>query len=661
MGSDRRAGVEELKAGDPGSLGPYRMIGRLGAGGLSVVFLAEDVQGLRYAIKVLRPHLADEQRFRNRLAREAERIMSVAGRHTARVHDIVNEGPYVYLVMDFVEGETLEKLVSNGRRIQGPLLWFMASGLVESVREIHAAGIVHRDLKPSNILIGPDGIVVTDFGFGGILDEGGFARTGTLMGSVAWMSPEQITGGVVDARTDVFNLGLALAYIALGHHPYASEMSGPDSNSLGSGRPEAMMYRISHSTPNITEISSPLREMIARCLAADPLERPSLPELGAFFGSGGTEPITQPSPRIVQASAPPVPRFDVRDRDLTLPSMERPAPQPLEGNRVEQVLVEQESMGRNDIGIPATETFSVPNDFAAPYHGSRVGDGDDDDDLNDDRYRRTVRRRRGAIIAGAVAGLGLIAALVVVDATNVVDIGVIGAVEMATTTSTTTSTTTTVPPTTTTLPPPPVYRLYQTEGNSYRWNPCQNPIKILLNPQDKLTPAQLTALETFLTSQAAELSRLTEMTIEYAGLTEEKSGRGYAFGEEILIHFDAPGADGLLQDDKPFEGTISSDRIKDGFREIDAVIFQYNADALQYLFTDDVLHTYGRWLVMLMLGNAMGLDPLAESDMTAAGSNVEENWEKEIMFFGGRRTVTPEWGPGDIQGLTEVGKTAGCF
>ncbi len=657
--------MDELKPGDPESLGPYRTLGRLGAGGLSVVFLAQDAQGLRYAVKVLRPQLADEQRFRNRLAREADRIVSVAGRHTARVHEIVNEGPYVYLVMDYVEGETLEKLVSNGRRIQGPLLWFMSSGLVDSIREIHAAGIVHRDLKPSNILIGPDGIVVTDFGFGGILDEGGFARTGTLLGSVAWMSPEQITGGVVDERTDIFNLGLTLAYIALGHHPYATSVGGENavdqdsSGPLGGGRPEAMMYRISHSSPNIEAIPSPLRDMIARCLAADPADRPTLSELGAFFGSGGSDPVTQPIPRIVQPPAVDLPRPPLRDltnleSDDTPPAIHRPQQPPVDAIRIQPA-------NDDDIVVQRVE-YDVSGQNGSGYDDSGYDNSEYNGYSGQDGRGIARRRRRMVIGVGALAVGALVAGAGIIDATNVVDIGLIGAVATTTTTtSTTTTTTTTVPPTTTLPPPPPVYRLYQVDGNSYRWNPCQNPIRILLNPADKLTAGQQAGLVDFLTAQAAELSRLTGMEIEYGGTTAEESASGYAFGEEILIHIEVPGEDGLLKDDKPFEGTISGDRIKDGFREIDAVIFQYNANALQYLFTDDQLHTYGQWLVMLMLGNAMGLNSLAASDMTAAGSNVEEAWEREIMFFGGKRSDTPVWGPGDIQGLAEVGAAAGCF
>lgn len=638
--------MEELKAGDPTTLGSYRMLGRLGSGGLSVVFLAESTAGgdagsSRFAVKVLRPHLADEQRFRNRLAREAARIMSVAGRHTARVHEIANEGPFVYIVMDYVEGETLERLVSNGRRIQGPLLWFMAAGLVDAVREIHAAGIVHRDVKPSNVLIGPDGIVVTDFGFGGILDEGGFARTGTLMGSVAWLSPEQITGTAVDARTDIFNLGLVLAFIALGRHPYSTATGEADSQApLGSGRPEAMMYRISHSQPNIDGVPSPMREMVARCLAVDPAQRPSLGELTSFFASGGSTASTQPIPRIEPATAAAV--GSAHEGSISADDTP-PTPPP-----VEAIRVRREDTGASMISDPMRE---YPDDFTP-------------EELSYGQDQLVRRRRRTAILVSVAAVLGLVAVAGVVDATNVVDIGLIGTAEPAvttTTSTTTTSTTTTTVVPTTTVPPPPVYKLYEVAGNKYRWNPCQNPIKILLNPTGKLTPGQQASLEAFLTQQATELSQLTGMTIVYDGLTEEISGRGYAYGEEVLIHIDVPGGDGLLQDDKPFEGSISGDRIKNGFREIDAVNFHYNANALQYLFLGDELHPYGQWLVMLMLGNSLGLNPLSDADMTAGGSNDPEGWEKEIMYFGGKHQETPVWGPGDIKGLAEVGASAGCF
>lgn len=624
--------MDELKAGDPEQLGSYRILGRLGAGGLSVVFLAEDDRGDRFAIKVLRPHLADEQRFRNRLAREAGRIMSVAGVHTARVFEVVNEGAFVHLVMEYVEGETLEKLVANGRRIQGPLLWFMAAGLVDAVREIHAAGITHRDLKPSNILIGPDGVKVTDFGFGGILDEGGFARTGTLMGSVAWLSPEQITGEPVDQRTDIFNLGLALAYIALGRHPYAAASVGAAAEEpLGSGRPEAMMYRISHASPNIEEIPAPLRDVIAQCLSVEPADRPTLDALATFFSSGGsTGDATRPIPRV----------DELRPRDVT--PVDAAMTQPIRA----ETYFERPTVGTTTGEIPIVDPFAQP----IP-----------DEDL----HRIGARRRRLTVIAGVGAAIAvLVGAAAVVDVTNVVDLGVIGEAESAatTTTSTTTSTTstsTTVVPTTT-LPPPPVYKLYEVDGNKYRWNPCQNPITIVLNPMDKLTEAQVTALEAFITQQAAELATMTGMTVEYAGRTEEKSGTGYTYGEEILLHIDVPGA-GVLQDDKPFEGSISGDRIRDGFREIDAVQYQYNANALEYLFTGDELRPYGQWLVMLILGNSFGLSLLGDADMTAAGSTDPKSWEKEIMYFGGEHRETPTWGPGDMQGLAEVGASVGCF
>lgn len=593
--------MDVLRQGDPSVLGSYRVLGRLGEGGLGVVYLAQDSSGDRFAIKVLRPQLADDPRFRNRLAREAARIMSVAGRRTARVHEVVNEGPFVYVVMDYVEGESLDAMSVSGRRIQGPLFWFTAMGLVEALEEIHGAGLVHRDLKPSNVIIGPDGVTVTDFGFGGILDEGGLARTGPLMGSIAWLSPEQITGAAVDARSDVFNLGLVLGTMALGRHPY------------GQGRPEAVMYRISHESADLGDIAPAMRSVIERCLSRDPAARPDVAELRRLVASAGSGLVDDVTPPSGVALVNPV-----------------SVPEP--GNV---------SLGSSTLRMDAIEP-------ALDWEDSRQ------------------RQRRGWLLAIPVAALVLVAAGGVLDATNIVDLGLIGSADVATTTTTTTSTTTTttVAPTTTappvTVPPPPVHQISIVEGSKVRWNPCQNPIRILLNPAGALSATQQSNLEAFLTDQASVLSQLTGMTIEYGGLSDKVPAAGYTYGETILIHIGAPGT-GILQDDKVFEGAISTDRIKGEFREIDAVQLQYNANSLDFLFTDDELRPYGQWLVMHMLGNALGLDPLSKDDMIAAGSTVSDGWPKEIMFWGGAHTEPPVWGPGDTAGLQEVGKDAGCF
>ena len=629
--------LDEVRTGDPKTLGSYRVVGRLGESAVSVVYLVEDAKSGRFAVKVLKPPFSRDERVSRRLSAESNRIMSVTGQNTAHVLEVARGEQTVYLVTEYVEGDSLDRLMASGRRIQGPLLWFIASGLAQGVREIHAAGLVHGDLKPSNVLVGPSGVKITDFGLSDIIDGVQLAQGGKSPVSGAWPCPEQISGGAVDGRADIFNLGATLAFVALGRHPFDS---GPDS-----GGRAPLSERILGSSPDIEAIAPALRGVLARCLSIDPADRPGIRELEAFFASAGADPITQPIPIV-----PPMPDPHPIVRSARTPEDETP-PSGAPAKR----------MRWSDLPVLTGDT--VEGEYLGRESRGEVSMVDHlPDPVLDSAYPRRSRGRTAAAVASILA-VAVVAAAAVVDVTNVVDLGLIGSAAVTTTTSTTTTTTTVVPTTTvppTTVPPPPVYRLYEVDGNRYRWNPCQNPISIILNPMDKLTPAQLAAFEGLLTAQAAELSTLTGMTIEYSGLSQEKSGRGYTYGEEILIHIDVPGQ-GILEDDRPFVGTISGDRIKDGFREIDAVQFQYNANAIDLLFTGDELRTYGQWLVMLMLGNALGLNALGDADMTAAGSSDPAGWEKEIMYYGGSHLDTPVWGPGDTQGFAAVGASLGCF
>jgi serine/threonine protein kinase len=269
--------VDELQPSDPKTLGQYELSKRIGSGGFGIVYLATARSGQQVAIKVLRSELADDQRLRARLAREARAIAAVQGTRTVKVFEVVTDGPFAYLVMEYVEGKPLDELVEEGAKPEGPLLWFLALGLVEALQEIHAAGITHRDLKPSNVIVGPEGVKVLDFGISAIKDEAGFTQTGALMGSAAWLSPEQVTGAATDQRTDIFNLGLILGYMASGVHPF------------GSGRPDAVMYRITSQDPNTSALPEPFEIVVNKCLQKSPADRPSLATLQEFFQSGGSE------------------------------------------------------------------------------------------------------------------------------------------------------------------------------------------------------------------------------------------------------------------------------------------------------------------------------------------------------------------------------------
>lgn len=225
--------------------------------------------------------------------------------------------------------------------------------------------------------------------------------------------------------------------------------------------------------------------------------------------------------------------------------------------------------------------------------------------------------------------------------------------------STSVARSTTVPPTAT-LPPPPVYKLYESGGVNVRFNPCQNPITILFNPAGYLDDGQVARVEALLVEQAAELSVLTGMNIVYGGLTDEVSQDKFKYGEKILIHVGMPG-EGVLGagEDYMWFTHRSWDRSSGGFREVDAVQVQINAESSS-LFDADSFSTIGRRRLMQILGGALGLAVLDDEDMVAASSTDSAHWGDEIMNWSST-PVAPTWGPGDREGLFLVGAVNGCF
>jgi len=308
--------MDSLLPSDPVSIDGYVIEGRLGSGGFGIVYAATSPDGVPVAVKVLRPELSDDLRLRERLAREADALSRVEGHRTAEIFEVVTEGDLVYLVMERVEGESLTDQVNDGGALSGPMLWFAATGLVQALQEIHAAGIVHRDLKPSNVMYGPDGVKVLDFGISVVADETSLTQTGAFVGTGAWMAPEMVLGNDITEKTDVYALGLVLAFIALGAHPF------------GEGRADALMYRILNSDPDLDGIPAPFIDAVSMCLQRDPGDRPTLDELGRFFGSNGEQQISATSivgsdtggTRIVQSAATAVSSGGNRKRNVLIGS-----------------------------------------------------------------------------------------------------------------------------------------------------------------------------------------------------------------------------------------------------------------------------------------------------------------------------------------------------
>jgi eukaryotic-like serine/threonine-protein kinase len=211
--------ISDLSASDPRCVGPYRLLGKIGAGGMGMVYLASSPADDVVALKLVRPELADDQEFRRRFKSEVAVVRRVGGVCTAKVRDADLDAERPWVVTDFVAGPNLADLVDRHGPLPPDQQRVLALGLAEALVAIHHAGVVHRDLKPENVLCSPSGPKVIDFGIARAADTTLVTLTGEVIGSPAWMSPEQVEGGPVTSSADMFSLGSALVFAATGRPP----------------------------------------------------------------------------------------------------------------------------------------------------------------------------------------------------------------------------------------------------------------------------------------------------------------------------------------------------------------------------------------------------------------------------------------------------------
>ncbi|MFF8833595.1 protein kinase [Streptomyces sp. NPDC015131] len=266
--------MRSISAEDPDWIGPYRLLGLLGEGGMGRVYLARSEGGRTVAVKLVLRRLARDGEFRRRFAQEVAAARRVGGRWTAPVLDADTEAEVPWVATGYIPGPSLSEVVGEDH---GPLpaasVRALASGLSQALGAIHEAGLVHRDLKPSNVLVTVDGPRVIDFGIARALDAtaAGDVRTGTgaLVGSPGFMSPEQVRGERVTAASDVFCLGAVLAYAATGRMPFGGAESGV----------HGLLYRIVTEEPDLEGVPPSLAGLVRACLIKDPAGRPSVAEL----------------------------------------------------------------------------------------------------------------------------------------------------------------------------------------------------------------------------------------------------------------------------------------------------------------------------------------------------------------------------------------------
>lgn len=232
------------------------------------VYLGRSASGRAVAVKVVRAELAEDMGFRRRFAREVEAARRVTGFFTAAVVDADLEGSPAWLATAYVPGMSLEAAVrTHGAWSQGSVL-ALGAGLAEALEAIHGAGLVHRDLKPSNVLLSADGPRLIDFGISAVAGASVLTETGMMVGTPGFMSPEQVTGKTVGPASDVFSLGAVLAFAAIGVGPF------------GTGSAHAVNFCAVYEEPDLGGLPPGL-DVIGRCLAKDPGQRPTVPDLVA--------------------------------------------------------------------------------------------------------------------------------------------------------------------------------------------------------------------------------------------------------------------------------------------------------------------------------------------------------------------------------------------
>jgi len=253
----------------PDTLGGYRLLDRIGEGGMGVVFLARDRGHRTVALKVLRSGVAGDPTARRRLAREVETMQRVRSPNVAEVIDADLDGDMPYIVTRFVPGRTLDDVVAQDGPLCGQALASLASGLADALLAVHAAGVVHRDVKPGNVMLFQGTPVVIDFGIAQGPDATRLTMTGMFMGTPGYLAPEVIEGKPSTEASDVHAWGATVAFAATGRPPF------------GSGPYEGIFYRIVNGQADLAGAPAALLPLLAACLARDPAHRPPAVQLRA--------------------------------------------------------------------------------------------------------------------------------------------------------------------------------------------------------------------------------------------------------------------------------------------------------------------------------------------------------------------------------------------
>ncbi|MFG2414294.1 serine/threonine-protein kinase [Streptomyces goshikiensis] len=293
--------MQPLEAGEPRTIGAYRLLGRLGAGGMGRVYLGRSAGGRTVAVKIVHPHFASDEEFRARFRREVEAARRVGGEWTAPVLDADPDAPVPWVATGYVAGPSLDRAVASHGPLPQACVRAVGAGLARALVAVHGLGLVHRDVKPSNVMLTLDGPRLIDFGIARATDgTASLTSTGVSIGSPGYMSPEQILGKGVTAAADVFSLGAVLAFAASGRPPFTGDNSA------------TLLYKVVHEPPELGAIEpGQLRELVAACLSKTAADRPEPRALADALGGALGAPGWLPAPLVEEASRAAVALLDL--------------------------------------------------------------------------------------------------------------------------------------------------------------------------------------------------------------------------------------------------------------------------------------------------------------------------------------------------------------
>ncbi len=252
---------------DHASIGDYRLLALIGEGGMGVVHLAQAPDGRRVALKVLRPHVVGDSEARERLAREVSSLRRITSPRIAEILDADPHGPTPYVVTRYVPGLSLYHHVEEEGPIEGGDLLHFADGLAEALKAVHDVGVLHRDIKPTNVLMEGRSPVLIDFGLARVAEDPRLTHTGWLLGTPGYLAPEVLYGDDATVASDVHAWAATVVFAATGRPPY------------GKGPVMAVLDRVRRGEHDLSGVPVPLRDLVAQCLAPEPLDRPSLIEI----------------------------------------------------------------------------------------------------------------------------------------------------------------------------------------------------------------------------------------------------------------------------------------------------------------------------------------------------------------------------------------------